>query len=596
MKHWKEIVIIFSVVLLYGNTINNGFVLDDFSAIVENRFVQSGTDGISEIFTSHYRKGYWSNPGDLYRPLVLTSFAIEHQFSDGGASFHHILNIVFYALLGLLLYWLTSNWFKNENKYLPLTITLLFLFHPIHTEVVANIKSRDELLSLLFVLSSLLCYSKYMKNKSVVSLVLVGVSFMLALLSKESSIVFIAIIPLTGWFFYDQKKNDLLKIIGVLVVPVITFLLLRSNALEDQNETVPVTISFLSDDPMNTFLLSGYHLMLYLYKLVFPFSLASQYAEFYAGASSTVLLFGGLGILFHGVLLFYGIKWILQKKIIGFAIIWYLITTILHSNLVLVIGTQFGERLLFTPSIAFCMLVGVYIFKLTKEKSEKVTVGVIGVLLLVYSFTVVQRNTEWESNAVLYAADVENQPESAMLNYWHSLELTNNKYLNTLSASNKTRALNDALDYLNAAIKLKPNYGDAEAQIGLVYYKLGRNDEALPYFKKSISTGKGNVSTLNNMAAIYFAKNDFENAKLYYEQAVTIDPYFKDAWGNLGITYAQLNDLVNAERVFLRAIELSPNNAQLYFYMGMTLNQMGKATEAVPFFEKAFVLDPSLNK
>jgi len=50
---------------LYGNTINNDFVLDDFSAIVENRFVQSGTEGIPDIFTSHYQKGYWSRPGFL---------------------------------------------------------------------------------------------------------------------------------------------------------------------------------------------------------------------------------------------------------------------------------------------------------------------------------------------------------------------------------------------------------------------------------------------------------------------------------------------------------------------------------------------------
>ncbi|MDH7445158.1 tetratricopeptide repeat protein [Aquimarina sp. 2201CG14-23] len=592
-KYWKDVIIVISVFLLYGNTINHGFVLDDFSVIVENRFVKSGTDGIADIFASHYRKGYWNNAGDLYRPLVLTSFALEYELSDGNPFIHHIINLIIYSLIGLLLFRLLSNWFSKEHSYLPLIITLLFLFHPIHTEVVANIKSRDELFSFLFILGSLLSFSKYIKTNHFRFAILMSCSFLLALLSKESSVVFIGVIPLVGYFFHQIKRKETIRIIALLSVPLIIFLILRANALTDQVKAVPVTLSFLTENPINEVLKAGYHLLLYIYKLIVPFSLSSQYPEFYNGLSANVLIVGTIGLVVHVFLLYYGIKWFLQKRIMGFIILLYLITTVLHSNLLLVIGTHFGERLLFTPSVFFCILLGIGLVKILKNKTQHV---VLGIILSLYAITVIVRNADWKSNSSLYAADVAKQPQSAMLNYWHSLELTNSNNLASIDVNQRNKSLNEALFYLTKAIDLKPNFGDAEAQIGLVYYKLNKPNEALPYFKKAIAQGRGSVQTLNNIAAIYFGQNNFKEAKLYYEQAVTSDPYYKDAWGNLGVTYAQLNDLPNAERAFLKAIELSPNNGQFYFYMGMTLNEIGRTTEAIPYFEKAFELDPGLKK
>ena len=61
--------------LLYLNTSSHGFVLDDISAITDNFVVQKGLDGLSTIWTTHYRYGYWGEGGSLYRPLTLSLFA-----------------------------------------------------------------------------------------------------------------------------------------------------------------------------------------------------------------------------------------------------------------------------------------------------------------------------------------------------------------------------------------------------------------------------------------------------------------------------------------------------------------------------------------
>ncbi len=591
MKNGQPVLLFFAAILLYFNSTKNQFVLDDVSAISENRIVQKGTDGLSEIFITHYRAGYWAAPGDLYRPLVLASFAIEYGISPNSPSLHHWINILTYGVLVLLLYYLSQIWF-GKDSLLPFFIAVLFVFHPIHTEVVANIKSRDELYGLTFGLVTLIGASLYFKNCKPTSLILMIVSFLLALLSKESSIVFLLIVPLTGYSFFDASKKEILKTAGFLLAPILLFLVLRSNALANQNETIPTAISVFSGNVLETYLKAGYHLMLYLWKLVIPFPLSSQYPEYFTGLPTYVKAIGAIGLIFHAWLLYFGVKQLLKKQVLGFVILFYLITSALHSNIFITIGTQFGERLLFVPSVAFAIIVGMVIHK--TPALEKLKYPVLGLLLFAYTFLVIPRNKEWYSNFSLYEADVQKQPNSAMLNYWYALELSNSKYLNTLNDNSRTKSLHEALIYLDAANKLKPEYAECLSQIGLVYYKLGDQNKALPYYEQSLAIGKGSVSVLNNVAAIYFGKQNFVKARNYYEQALLIDPYYKDAWGNLGITYAQLGDFNNAQRAFSKAIELSPKNAQFYFYMGMTLNQLSQENDAQAYFEKAFELDPNL--
>lgn len=593
MKTWQPLILFFAAILLYFSSTKNQFVLDDVSAIEKNRIVQKGTDGLSEIFTTHYRAGYWAAPGNLYRPLVLASFAIEYGIAPNSPTLHHWVNILTYGILVLLLYFLSRIWF-GKDSLLPFFIALFFVFHPVHSEVVANIKSRDELYGLTFGLTTLIGASLFFKDHKPDSLVLMIVSFLLALLSKESSIVFLLLVPLAGYFFYDAPKKDLLKTSGLLLVPVIIFLILRSNALSNQNETVPTAISLFSGNVLETYLKAGFHLMLYLWKLIVPFPLASQYPEYFNGIPTQIKIIGTLGLVFHGWLLYYGVKQLVKKNIIGFVILFYLITSALHSNIFITIGTQFGERLLFVPSVAFAIILG-SIFQKTPA-IKKFKLPLLGILLLGYTLITIPRNQEWFSNFSLYEADVQKQPNSAMLNYWYALELSNSKYLNSLNENARTKALKKALTFLDVANQLKPNYAECLSQIGLVYYKLGDQNKALPYYEQSLAIGKGSVSALNNVAAIYFGQQNFAKARDYYEQALSIDPYYKDAWGNLGITYAQLADFNNAQRAFAKAIEFSPQNAQLYFYMGMTLNQLQKAEEARAYFDKAFELDPSLKK
>jgi len=139
---------------LYANTLGHDFALDDFSAIKENRIVKKGLKEMTTLWTTHYRYGYWNSAGELYRPLPLTMFAAEWQMSPDNPFIHHFVNIFLYALTGWLLF-LTLFKIFRKRWLLALLGTAFFIAHPVHTEIVANIKSRDEILAFLFFVVSL---------------------------------------------------------------------------------------------------------------------------------------------------------------------------------------------------------------------------------------------------------------------------------------------------------------------------------------------------------------------------------------------------------------------------------------------------------
>jgi hypothetical protein len=129
--------------LLYSNTINFDYVLDDSAAIVENQFVKKGIAGIPDLLRSDF--WHFSNLQlGYYRPLSLITFAIEQQFFKGDPHISHFVNVAIYAFTAYVLFILLSSIFKTRNFLFPLLISLFFIAHPVHTEVVANIKSRTN--------------------------------------------------------------------------------------------------------------------------------------------------------------------------------------------------------------------------------------------------------------------------------------------------------------------------------------------------------------------------------------------------------------------------------------------------------------------
>ena len=127
-----------------------------------------------------------------------------------------------------------------------LFIVLLFVSHPIHTEVVANIKSRDEILSLLFGLISFNKLYKYIKGSKQINLYMSIVFFLIALLSKESSIGFFGIIVLLLYFLKPFNLKKTFQTLLPYIIVIILFLIIRQLILPDVDGNLNPIDNYLS--------------------------------------------------------------------------------------------------------------------------------------------------------------------------------------------------------------------------------------------------------------------------------------------------------------------------------------------------------------
>ncbi len=162
--------------LLYYQAMSFGYVLDDKIVISENAFVQQGTSGISDIFGKESFTGFLGEQQDLvvgarYRPLSIATFALEQEYFGADPATSHAINILLYGLTALLIFRVFmiiapskegTPWYFN----LAFTGGLVYVLHPVHTEVVANIKGRDEILALLLSMATLYGMLRYSSPKS----------------------------------------------------------------------------------------------------------------------------------------------------------------------------------------------------------------------------------------------------------------------------------------------------------------------------------------------------------------------------------------------------------------------------------------------
>lgn len=222
--------------ILYANTLFHDFTLDDFGAIKENWIVKSGFKNWGLLWSTEYRFGSWASPGSLYRPLTLAMFSIEWQIKNG-PMMGHLMNILYYGLTGYVLWNTLRKIFSQYSWTYAALATLLFMAHPVHTEVVANIKSRDEIISLLCSIGALNLLWRYLESDEKKWLYYSAAIYGTGMFAKESGITFLAIFPLTLWFFSRKSFAQIVSISATYLVPAGIFLLIRYRVLSAQNYT-----------------------------------------------------------------------------------------------------------------------------------------------------------------------------------------------------------------------------------------------------------------------------------------------------------------------------------------------------------------------
>lgn len=206
--------------ILFANTISNDYNLDDELVTRNHPLTSRGMEAISDIFTSPYYSdamGYAYG----YRPIVHVSFALEHQLFGEDPHVSHFFNVLLFVFAVVGFFKLLVRWTGEKQLLVAFLATLFFVVHPIHTEVVASIKNRDEILAFLFVIYSALSMEKYLSKGKITSLIWIFVLFTLAMLSKKSAFPMAIFLPVAAVFLHAISWKKLSFVSLAFLIPAI---------------------------------------------------------------------------------------------------------------------------------------------------------------------------------------------------------------------------------------------------------------------------------------------------------------------------------------------------------------------------------------
>lgn len=579
--------------ILYGNTLTHDFALDDLPQIVNHKYVQQGWAGITKLAT----QDYWAASGislGYYRPLSHVSFAIENALHGNNPLIMHLVNVLLYALSGMVVFLLLSKLFRKMPAFVLLA-TLLFMAHPVHTEVVANVKSRDEILSFLNSTLALLLVFNFSKSKNRMSLIGSLVFFFLALLSKETAMTTLAVIPFMLFFFTPKTGGYIARVTLAFVAVSAGFLLLKYAFLGTLSGDPPVDIN---NYPYRNIALriptTLYIFGFYLWRLLVPYRLLYDYSynQIPEVGWENPLVWGVLLVV--AALIAVAIKNLKRRNIISFSIIYFGISMAPGIAFVLLRGGIMAERFLYAPVLGFSVALTYYIFKLLpREKStgrvvydfrpalSKLFLASFALLLVFYSARTIARNPVWKDNLTLFSSDIRYGGNSAQLRKHYGSELVNQSVVSNDKAV-KDSLMHAGVNELLKSVEINPRFGEAFFKLGYAYYQMRDFDTSIGYYKKA----NINSMTIANLALAYYMKGDYAEALKLLKQALQMDPDNATARNNMPLVTNAFNNKLNSMQ---SSESTDPDH---YFNLGNLYVEQQNYAEALINFRKSVELKP----
>ncbi len=594
-------------IAIYSNTFSHRFVLDDHGIIKNNKITKAPISfaNTKTIFSTPLRKGDYSDlENSLYRPFTKLLFNIEWNVFGGNAHSFHKINVLLYALLCLTMFLVLFH-AMNKKWVIPFFTTLLFAVHPVHTEVVANVKSADEILSLLGIFLALRCMQLFFDKKNMAYFFAAIISFLMGLYSKESTVVAVAIFPL---FFYYFSKIELKKNIiysSVFLACAVLFLISRYMTLKGlyQGETSAMdNMLVLCKDAPSRFASAVYVLSHYIKLFLIPYPLSCDYsfATFEPiTLSSPLFLMSFLMFAALGVFVILKTK---QKNLIALGIAWFFISISLVSNIFMMIGTTFSDRLLFTPSFGLSLaLVVLLVHYLQKDKEEKSVMqqfqtspllwGILFGVCVLFSIKTYSRNKDWRTDFNLFVQDIEKYPNATHLLFYMGNHLSGDERKEVLNeelsaigfnaqqiADSQAKESSKSIQYLTKSLSIFPALpSDGYNQLGKSYFNIGYLDSASKYYTLAKNLDSTNGIFWNNIGSVYYQKAIqtrevalMTDAMNYFKKANKLDSTEADFTNNIGSVYGMVGIYDSAIYWFKQSVILDSMNVRAFEHLKLT--------------------------
>ncbi|HZV43010.1 MAG TPA: hypothetical protein VFF90_00945 [Saprospiraceae bacterium] len=603
-RHWKEAIIIPVIAFaLYWMCLPYGYVLDDQIVITDNKFTQKGVAGIWDILSTESFSGYFGGQQDLvagarYRPLSIVSFAIEQSIFGSNTFERHLVNVLLYGLLGLLLFRILSILFPDKEKSLwllslPFLTAALYLFHPVHSEVVANIKGRDEIMTAIGALGALYFALKYLPTRKMIFLVLSGICMFLGLMSKENALTFLAVIPLTLYFFTKAKTRDIMIALVPSLIAAFIYISIRTEVIGYLLHSGK-KIDDLMNDPfvemngIEKFATILYTLGDYIRLLIYPHPLTHDYYPYHV----PIMNFGKPGTLIslalYIVMAYAFFKGWKNKSIYAWAIGFFMATISIVSNLVFPVGTFMNERFLFISSMAFSLICA-YVFIKYGWNSEKPAIKWASLVLLIgvlagYAFKTYVRVPAWKDALSLNSQAVLVSENSARANCFMATALFE-LGRDTADQVEKQKAYAEAEFFAQRSLKIYPSYlaaNQIESGLAAERYNVSHDLQKLLEEYTVIIRAKPQTEYVKQfLEYLNGRENVVQLTDFYYKVGyeILVKEKANYPWA---VTYLQLGE------------KIAPNDPRILYGLGKAFYFGGDQVQGQKYLDRAYLMNPAL--
>lgn len=609
---WAILFIAVFSILIYANTLQNGFLYDDAYTVVNNRFIKS-LNNLPKLLTKDY---FILSSETTYRPMVTLTYFIDYVVYGLRPWGFHLTNILLHVTNGVLLYTFLALLLKGTIK--PFIISILFVANPVLTEAVNAISFREDLLCFLFYIAALILYLQSRSNSlnTTRAYFLSCLFYFLALLSKEMALTLPLVVCCYEWI-HRGNKNWLQSILlssrnAVYLIITLLYIYLRFSIFHS-----PVEGAIPQWDIVDRLLTLPLLIINFLKLTLFPVSLSVVYKPSPVDSPlSTAFILSFIAIL-SLVCLAFLIK--RKEKVVTFGILFFLLTLLPVYNIIPIVH-PLAERYLYIPSLGFAIVAGMIINVIAETQKSRLqnfqAVAVFVLIIATYSLGVVTRNTVWRDGYSLWSDAVRKMPESssshndlanaylekgkfddAIREYRAALRLKPNfsaYHFNIGKALQESGRIDEAVHEYSLALKLKPDYGEVHNSMGNIYISQGLIDKAIQEYKTASKLNPNDIIPHYNLGKVYhYKKGKLEEGIKEYLTVIKIDPNFMDARYNLGNAYLTQMRLYDAMEEYQVALNLKPDHVSARNNLGLAYFNAGLINEAMEEYLTALRFDPN---
>jgi tetratricopeptide (TPR) repeat protein len=517
----KFLIIGVITIFVYLNSIFNPFIWDDLSLIKENYLIKN-LKNFFIFFKTDLYKGV-NSTSTFYRPLQALSYALIYRFFKLSPIPYHLLNIFLHTGCAILIFVLLRDIYGEKISFF---VSLLWAIHPVNTEAITYISGTADPLFLFFGLLGIYFYNKNFK-------ILSYFSFIISLLSKETSVLILPIFFLYQYCSYRLNKNQIKNYIIITLIFLIYFILRQT--ILNFGKAVPEDIF------LHRFYTSFKSFLIYISILLFPFILSMERHIPYIKTFKDIDFIAGF-IFFLAFLYFLWRKRDDRKILFGGTL--FLINFIFHSNTIIPLNGNLREHWMYLGSTGFFIY---FIILLEKIKKEKLKIALTIIIFSLYGVRTISRNYDWKDPENFYLKSIKYFPNSPKL--WNNL--------------------------------------------GTVYYEKNMYDKAIECFKKSFSISNISIKPLLGLCKSYFMAGNYNEAEKYCQVVLKRNPKDATAYLVLGLIYKKKGDYKRGFEYLLTSIKFDPYISTTYYFLGKWCLEMNDYKNAEKFFEKGIIIDPS---